>query len=53
MDTDRQTAASNVMNRSRHNDRQQGGDDSRRPGLLGGLGIHLVTGLAMYRGWHS
>jgi len=28
-------------------------DDSRRPGLLGGLGKTLATGLVMYRGWHS
>ena len=28
-------------------------DDPRRPGLFGGLGRTLATGLAMYRGWHS
>ena len=41
------------MNKSQHNVRQPGGDDSRRPGLFGGLGIHIASGLAMYRGWHS
>jgi hypothetical protein len=24
-----------------------------RPGLFGGLGKTLATGLTMYRGWHS
>jgi len=28
-------------------------DDPRRPGLFGGLGKTLATGLAMYRGWHA
>ena len=27
--------------------------DPRRPGLFGGLGQTLATGLTMYRGWHS
>jgi hypothetical protein len=28
-------------------------DEPHRPGLLGGLGKTLATGLALYRGWHS
>jgi hypothetical protein len=28
-------------------------DDARRPGLFGGLGKTLATGLALYRGWHA
>jgi hypothetical protein len=40
------------MNTSHHDVRQQRGD-TRRPGLLSGVGAQLVTGLAMYRGWHS
>lgn len=41
------------MNDSQHDIPQHGGDDSRRWGLLGGLGLHIASGLAMYRGWHS
>ena len=40
------------MNDSQHGIRQHGGDDSRR-GLFGGLGIHIASGLVMYRGCHS
>jgi len=41
------------MNQSRIQRSQQAPDDSRRPGLFGGLGKTLATGLAMYRGWHA
>lgn len=41
------------MNDSQPDIRQHGGDDSRLRGLFGGLGIHIASGLAMYRGWHS
>ena len=42
-----------MNNTSHHDVRQQGGGETRRPGLLSGIGAQLVTGLAMSRGWHS